>query len=92
MRRLVLVALLTTVAACAPKTIPPPVVVTSSPPKFPDFVVPAVPESFTGSPSAASLARGWQLLQAGDLKSADREFDSALKLTSGFYPAEAGLG
>lgn len=92
MRRLVLVALLTTVAACAPKTIPPPVVVTSSPPKFPDFVIPAVPESLTGSPSAASLTRGWQLLQAGDLKSADREFDSALKLTSGFYPAEAGLG
>ena len=91
MRRIALVVLLTTVAACAPKTIPPPVV-TSVAPKYPDFPVPAVPPSLAAGPSAAAQERGWSLLQAGDLKNAEREFSSALKLTPGFYPAEAGLG
>jgi tetratricopeptide (TPR) repeat protein len=92
MRRLALVALLSVVAGCAPKTIPPPVVVSPSAPKFPDFIAPVVPPSLAEGPSAASQARGWELLQAGDLKAAAREFESALKLTPAFYPAEAGLG
>jgi tetratricopeptide (TPR) repeat protein len=91
MRKLVLLALLATVAACAPKRIPAPVV-TSSPPKYPDFMAPAVPAPLAGGPSAANQERGWQLLQAGELKNAAREFESALKTTPGFYPAEAGLG
>jgi len=91
MRRLTLVALLTTVAGCAPKTIPVPVISTSAP-KFPDFVAPAVPAALAGGPSAALQEHGWQLLQAGDLKNAAREFDAALKVSPAFYPAEAGLG
>ena len=35
---------------------------------------------------------GWQWLQIGDLKAAERNFASSLKLTPDFYPAEAGLG
>jgi tetratricopeptide (TPR) repeat protein len=91
MRRLALVVLLTTVAACGPKAIPIPTPVVSAP-KFPDFVAPVVPASLSGGPSAAGQERGWQWLQAGELKNAQREFEGALKLTPGFYPAEAGLG
>ena len=77
------------VTACATKTAPPPAVST---PHFPDFVFPAAPE---GIGTAATLERhnaGWQWLQVGDLKAAERNFDSSLKLTPDFYPAEAGLG
>ena len=91
LRRLALLALLTTVAACAPKTIPTPVV-TAGAPRFPDFIAPVIPASLAGTPSAANQERGWQLLQAGDLKNAEREFGAALKLTPAFYPADAGLG
>jgi tetratricopeptide (TPR) repeat protein len=91
MRRIALVVLLTTIAGCAPKTIPP-AAVSSAAPKYPDFLAPAVPASLAAGPSAASKGRGWLLLQAGDLKNAEREFSSALKLTPAFYPAEAGLG
>jgi Tfp pilus assembly protein PilF len=75
--------------ACAPKTVLPPA---TSVPKFPDFVYPAVPE---GVGTAATIERhkaGWQWLQAGDLRAADRNFNAALKLSADFYPAEAGLG
>ena len=77
------------VTACATKTAPPQAVST---PHFPDFVFPAAPE---GIGTAATLERhnaGWQWLQIGDLKAAERNFDSSLKLTPDFYPAEAGLG
>jgi tetratricopeptide (TPR) repeat protein len=61
-------------------------------PKFPDFVRPSVPPSFANSPAAAGEERGWAFLQAGDLKSAEREFAGVLKVTPSFYPAEASLG
>ena len=35
--------------------------------------------------------RGWQFLQAGDVRGARREFTAALKVNPAFYPAEAGL-
>jgi tetratricopeptide (TPR) repeat protein len=77
-------------AACAPKTAvvaPPP-----GPPRFPDFVFPSAPPAL-GSPQVAAVHElGWQWLQAGDLKAADRNFSAALRLVPGFYPAEAGLG
>ena len=53
---------------------------------------PAVPASFAGSPAAASQDRGWAFLQAGDLETAEREFEAALKTTPAFYPAETSLG
>jgi tetratricopeptide (TPR) repeat protein len=85
---LLVVALLVFVAACASKTAPPAVSV----PHFPDFVFPAPPD---GIGSAATIERhkaGWQWLQAGDLRAADRNFAASLKLMPDFYPAEAGLG
>ena len=39
-----------------------------------------------------SQERGWRFLQAGDLKSAEREFSTALKTAPAFYPAETALG
>jgi tetratricopeptide (TPR) repeat protein len=60
--------------------------------RYPDFVVPAVPAGL-GSPIAVEHHQaGWQWLQSGDLRAADRNFTAALKASPGFYPAEAGLG
>ena len=94
MRKLAFVALLATVAACAPKTVPtvPVVPVVSGPPKFPEFITPIVPASFVGSRSAGNQDRGWRFLQAGDFRSAEREFQAALTAAPTFYPAESGLG
>jgi tetratricopeptide (TPR) repeat protein len=83
------VALIALASACAPKTAPLPAVTT---PKYPEFVQPQVPPTYNGSPLATSQTRGWVFLQAGDLKSAEREFSVALKAVPAFYPAEAGLG
>ncbi len=88
MRKVVLLAVLGVVAGCAPKPLPAPVVTA---PKFPDFTPPVVPASLAGSPAALGHARGWRLLQAGDLRGAEREFDAALKASPAFYPAEDGL-
>src|SRR4029077_1827756 len=82
-------ALLAIVTGCAPKTIPPPVAAT---PKFPDFVAPMVPASLRGSAAALSQDRGGRFLQAGDFKSAEREFAAALRAVPAFYPAETALG
>lgn len=53
--------------------------------------MPEVPPPFSGGPVAAIQDRGWRFLQAGDLKTAEREFTLALKAVPAFYPAEAGL-
>jgi tetratricopeptide (TPR) repeat protein len=82
-------AVLVLAPACASKTAPPPTVST---PRFPDFVMPAAPEGL-GTPATIERHKaGWEWLQAGDLRAADRNFAASLKLTPGFYPAEAGLG
>ena len=57
-----------------------------------DFMQPVVPALLVGGPAALSQMRGWRFLQAGDLKSAEREFSTALKTTPAFYPAETALG
>jgi tetratricopeptide (TPR) repeat protein len=89
-RGMALALLLGVAAACAPKTapVPPP----AGAPHFPEFVFPAVPASFAAPQVAATHELGWQWLQAGDLRAADRNFSAALRLAPGFYPAEAGLG
>ena len=85
-----MLALAATAGACAEKTVPLPDV---SVPKYPDFVRPDVPKALANLPSAAAgQDRGWRFLQAGDLRNAEREFQLALKSTSGFYPAGASLG
>lgn len=61
-------------------------------PKFPDYVFPEAPMN-VGSPAAREHQQaGWQYLQAGDVRGADREFNAALKESPDFYPAEAALG
>lgn len=88
-RRLLLAGVLVSglvMAACAPKA--PPALVGA--PKHPDFMFPAAPEG-TLPAQSARLDRGWQYLQLGDLRNAEREFGSALKQQAGFFPADAGL-
>jgi len=92
MRRVVLslfCLLLFGAAACGPKLSPLPTV---SSPRFPDFVAPIVPMEFVNTAAADAQARGWTYLQGGDVKSAERMFTAALKVTPAFYPAESGLG
>ncbi len=77
-------------AACGPKKLelPP----TAAAAKYPDYVFPAVLPDL-GTPAARERHQaGWLWLQAGDLRAAERNFQAALKLSEGFYPAEAGLG
>jgi tetratricopeptide (TPR) repeat protein len=82
--------LLLALGACAKKP-----AVTPTPagaPKFPDFIFPAG-EPALASPTVWNDYRdAWSVLQAGDPKAADRRFSAILKVTPGFYPAEAALG
>ena len=87
--RTFLLAAVVFLSACAPTIVPAPVV---TPPKFPDFMRPAVPQAMANSPAAASASRGWAFLQAGDLETAEWELGAALKAMPEFYPAETSLG
>jgi tetratricopeptide (TPR) repeat protein len=78
------------VGGCAPKTavvLPPP-----GPPKFPEFMFPAAPARISSPALVARHQTGWQWLQAGDLRAAERSFAATLKEAPGFYPSEAALG
>ena len=72
------------ISACAPKA--PPALVGA--PRHPDFMFPVAPEG-TLPAQAGRLDRGWQYLQLGDLRNAEREFAAALKQQAAFYPADA---
>jgi tetratricopeptide (TPR) repeat protein len=75
--------------ACAPKAPP----VAPGPPRFADFVYPAVPPSLARqAPAVRRHEEGWRLLQAGSLAQADRSFAAALQASAAFYPAQAGAG
>jgi tetratricopeptide (TPR) repeat protein len=90
MRRAIVMCLLMAAAGCAAKLPPEPPAVTS--PKYPDYLVPAVPRG-VGTPAAVERhLAGWGWLQAGDLRAAERNFAAALKQSASFYPAEVGLG
>jgi tetratricopeptide (TPR) repeat protein len=89
-KRLVPLLLLALIAACAPRVAPAPPATIA--PKFPGFIMPTAPPG-VGTPAARERHdTAWRWLQAGDLRAAERSFESALKQASGFYPAEAGLG
>jgi tetratricopeptide (TPR) repeat protein len=88
MRKLLLAALVA-VGACAPKIVPAPVVTA---PKYPEFQRPTVPSALAGTAAADSQSRGWAFLQTGDLRTAEREFATALRAVPAFYPAETSLG
>jgi tetratricopeptide (TPR) repeat protein len=77
-------------AACATRAALAPVPVVTSP-AFPEFVEPVVPPILEGA-GASAVRRGWRFLQAGDMKSAEREFSSTLRADTAFYPAEVGMG
>jgi len=83
-------ALLAFCAACGPTKLelPP----SGGTAKYPDYIFPGATADL-GPPAAQERHKaGWLWLQAGDLRAAERNFEAALKLASGFYPAEAGLG
>ncbi len=82
------IALTALAAACAPALAPAPVVTA---PKYPDFVFPAAPAGVASGDLSLRQQRGWQFLQAGDVRGARREFGAALKTSPGFFPADAGL-
>ncbi len=92
-RRAPLVAILFTlvaVAGCAAKRAP--AVPPASTPHFPDYVFPSIPGQIASPAIGALHDLGWQWLQAGDPKAAERNFTAALRQSPGFYPSEAGLG
>ena len=64
----------------------------SGAPHFPDYVFPTIPGQMAAPAIGALHELGWQWLQAGDPKAAERNFTAALRQSPGFYPSEAGLG
>jgi len=79
-------AVLLAVGACATRAVPPVVTV----PRHPDFMFPSVPEG--AAPALAEgIQRGWQFLQGGDLRNAEREFSAALKVAPGSAAGETAL-
>ena len=94
MKRLVIglavIALAIVAGACAQKTVPLP---NESATRFEDFVEPTIPDVFSKYPVAVSSeSRGWRFLQAGDLRSAERDFQQAVQNAPDFFPAETALG
>lgn len=87
--RLPLLAALTVllaIAGCATRTAPP--VVTA--PRHPEFMFPVLPDGATPA-LATGIERGWQFLQGGDLRNAEREFAAALKAVPKSATAETAL-
>lgn len=87
--RKVAVAAVLFVSACAPKTVP---LATVTTPAYPELSPPSIPAALANSPATGAEDRGWRFLQTGDVRSAEREFLSALKADPGFYPADISLG
>lgn len=81
----VLTAVLAISVSCGPKKVTLPAVGVA---RFPEFLEPTIPSSFSRSPAAAGQGRAWRLLQTGDLRSAEREAVATLKGAADFYPVE----
>ena len=80
-------AWLVAIAGCAAKTVTP--VVTA--PKHPDYVFPAAAPG--ADPAVmAGVERGWQFMQSGDLRSAERELTRVQKTSPQSVNAETALG
>jgi tetratricopeptide (TPR) repeat protein len=60
-------------------------------PRHPEFHYPVTPQG-TDEVQNTRIERGWRYLQADNARTAEREFQAALKLQPSFHPAEAGLG
>lgn len=74
------------VSACGPKTVATPVA--PGAPRFPDFVQPIAPDNLAQDPLSRRTDLAWRYLQAGDLRSADREVTLLLKERPTFFPAQ----
>ncbi len=59
--------------------------------RHPEFRYLTVPQG-ADALQATRIERGWRYLQSDNLRGAEREFQTALKLQPSFHPAEAGLG
>lgn len=78
-----------TISGCAAKApVMPPA---PSTPKHPEYRYPTVPPAADAA-QTTRIERGWRLLQADNLRAAEREFESALKLQPAFHPAQTGMG
>lgn len=86
--RLVACLAVLTVASCATK-MPPALPAVLA---HPDFPYPAIPPGLEQTPGASRVDIGWRYLQADDLRNADLEFSTALKLGPKLYPARTGQG
>ena len=87
-RLLVALVALSLAASCAPRT--PPAVAPGAP-HYPDFVFPA-PAAGAPENLAAQHEAAWRVLQAGDVKAAQRGFSTITKQAPTFYAADAALG
>lgn len=88
-RLAVMIALAGMLAACAPKAPP----AAAGAPRFPNYPTLDVPPALKPLPRVRDgHARGWERLQAGDLRAATREFTAVLTQAPDFYPSETGLG
>jgi tetratricopeptide (TPR) repeat protein len=61
-------------------------------PRYQDFVFPSVPSELSASAVNSAHDLAWQWLQAGYPRTAERQFETVLKRSPGFYPSETGLG
>jgi Tfp pilus assembly protein PilF len=84
----VLAGVIVVAAACA--SAPP---AAPGSPKYPDLTAPDIPASLRVTQAVRDQhAEAWRRLQAGDLRGASRGYTEILRVSSSFYPAEAGLG
>ena len=92
LRGTVAVALACAVSACAASR-PAPGPATPSVPRFAEYPLPEIPAGLVVADDVRSRhLDAWARLQAGDLRTASREFSAILKQTPSMYPAETGLG
>lgn len=78
------------VSACAEKKAPalPP----AGAPRYPEYIIPAVPAQLGTAGIAERHNFAWRWFQAGDLREAERSFSSIVRQAPEFYPSETGLG
>jgi tetratricopeptide (TPR) repeat protein len=88
--RLLLVAALAALAwTCASR---PPVPPPTTGPRYPDFTYPMPPVRVGDDRVRGRHERAWQMLQAGDVHGASREFQALFQRTPAFFPSAVGLG